>query len=67
VAQEDGTEAVWRCPVHGWNIRFDDLTLPWWRWQAIEKMHIEPRPGDWGPFWEPIYEFCFARFHQMVS
>eukprot|EP00435_Cladocopium_sp_Y103_P040614 s541_g11.t1 len=41
VAQEDGTEAVWRCPVHGWNIRFDDLTLPWWRWQAIEKMHID--------------------------
>eukprot|EP00438_Fugacium_kawagutii_P008448 Skav217429 [mRNA] locus=scaffold1729:135310:136755:+ [translate_table: standard] len=41
VAQDDGTPPVWRCPVHGWNIHFDDLTLPWWRWKSLEKMHID--------------------------
>ena len=28
--------------MHGWNLRLDDMTLPWWAWESIEKMHIDP-------------------------
>jgi hypothetical protein len=43
VARADAPESpVWRCPVHGWNLQMDDMTLPWWNWQSLEKMHIEP-------------------------
>ena len=31
VSRSDKTPPVWRCPVHGWNIRLDDMSLPWWR------------------------------------
>ncbi|CAJ1368902.1 unnamed protein product [Effrenium voratum] len=41
VARADGTPPVWRCPVHGWNIRLDDMSLPWWRWRSLEKMHLD--------------------------
>ncbi|CAK9076018.1 unnamed protein product [Durusdinium trenchii] len=41
VSRADKTAPVWRCPVHGWNIRLDDMSLPWWRWRSIEKMHID--------------------------
>ena len=43
VARVDHSDSpVWRCPVHGWNLRLDDMTLPWWGWESIEKMHIDP-------------------------
>lgn len=42
VARADAPESpVWRCPVHGWNLQMDDMTLPWWNWQSLEKMHID--------------------------
>eukprot|EP00434_Breviolum_minutum_P008565 symbB.v1.2.007556.t1/scaffold432.1/size246310/6 len=42
VARVDHSDSpVWRCPVHGWNLRLDDMTLPWWAWESIEKMHID--------------------------
>ena len=41
VARADATPPVWRCSVHGWNLQMDDMMLPWWNWQSLEKMHIE--------------------------
>eukprot|EP00435_Cladocopium_sp_Y103_P050325 s456_g15.t1 len=41
VARADPDSPVWRCPVHGWDLQMDDMTLPWWNWQSLEKMHID--------------------------